>query len=106
MKNKQDLEKQAEQTLNSLDNLQQVEANAFLDAKVLHRMQVMHQPPAINAQKLMMRLVAVLCLFICLNVASYVILKQRNSNTITTKNTNGVDAFADAYGLNNNSNSY
>jgi hypothetical protein len=104
MKNKQDLEKQAEQTLNSLDNLQQLEANEFLDAKILHRMQVMHHPPAITAQKLMLRLAGVLCLFIGLNITTYFVLKQPKHTT--TKNINGVDAFADAYGLNNNSNSY
>ena len=104
MKNKQDLEKQAEQTLNSLDNLQQVEANAFLDAKVLYRMQMRHDTPATNTGKLMMRLAGVLCLFICLNITTYLVLKQPKHTT--TKNINGVDAFADAYGLNNNSNSY
>ena len=104
MKNKQDLEKQAEQTLNSLDKLQQVEANEFLDAKILHRMQVMYHPPAISAQQLMLRLAGILCLFICLNIATYFVLKQPKQ--ATTKNINGADAFADAYGLNNNSNSY
>src|SRR5688572_19430319 len=110
MKNKQDLEKQAEQTLNSLDSLQQVEANEFLHAKILHRMQIksatnatnvlqgshiIYQLP-ISAQTLMMRLVAVLCLFVCLNIATYIILKQPKQ--ATTKTINGADAFADAYG--------
>jgi hypothetical protein len=102
MKNKQGFEQQAEQTLNSLDNLRQVEANEFLDAKVLHRMQMRYQP-ATNAQTLMLRLAAVLCLFIGINTVSYVILKQPIK---TTKNIKGADVFADAYGLNNNVNSY
>lgn len=104
MKNKQNLEKQAIQTLNSLDNLHQVEANEFLDAKILHRMQVMHRAPVVKAQLLMLRLAGVLCLFICLNITTYLVLKQPKHTTI--KNTNGVDAFADAYGLNNNANNY
>ena len=104
MKNKQDLEKQAERTLNSLDNLQQLEANEFLDAKILHSMQVVYHPPAVSVQKLMLRLVAVLCLFVGLNITTYLVLKQPKQ--ATTKNINGADAFADAYGLNSNSNSY
>ncbi len=104
MKNTQDLEKQAIQTLNSLDNLHQLEANEFLDAKVLHRMQVMYHPPAVSVQQLMLRLAGVLCLFICLNITTYLVLKEPKH--ITIKNTNGVDAFADAYGLNNNAHSY
>jgi hypothetical protein len=104
MKNKQELEKQAERTLNSLDTLQQVEANEFLDAKVLHRMQVMYHPPAVTAQQIMLRLAFILFLLICLNITSYFILKQPKYTT--TKNISGADAFADAYGLNNNLNSY
>lgn len=104
MKNKQDLEKQAMQTLNSLDNLQQAEANEYLDAKIMHRIQVMHHPPAVNAQQLMLRLAGVLCLFICFNITTYLVLKQPKQTT--KKNIKGVDAFADAYGLNNNANSY
>lgn len=104
MKNKQDLEQRAEQTLNSLDNLQQVEANEFLDAKILHHMQVMYHPPAVSSQKLMLRLAGVLCLFMALNITTYFVLKQPKQTT--TKNINGADAFADAYGLNNNANSY
>lgn len=104
MKNKQELEKQAERTLNSLDKLQQIEANEFLDAKILHRMQVSYHSPAVSQQRLMLRLAVVLCLFIGLNTTTYIILKQPKQTT--TKNINGVDAFADAYGLNNNINSY
>lgn len=103
MKNNHELEKHVDQTLTSLDNLQQLEANEFLHAKVLHRMQVLRQSGG-GAQKLMLRMAGVLCLFICLNTVSYFILKQPTNTT--TKNIKGADAFADAYGLNNNLNSY
>ena len=104
MKNKQELERQVEQTLNSLDNLQQLEANEFLHAKIINRMA---NKQALNPSynKLMVRLAAVLCLFICVNGISFFVLKQK-ANTVNTKNYTGADAFAKAYGLDNNLNSY
>jgi len=38
MKNQQEIERMAEQTLNSLNNLQQLEANEYLHAKIVQRM--------------------------------------------------------------------
>ncbi len=104
MKNIKDLEKQAEQALNSLNNLQQVDANEFLHAKVLHRMQSRQEVKPMVYNKLMVRLAAVLCLFVCINSISYIALMQKN--TTTAKTSAGVDVFAEAYGLNNNLNSY
>jgi hypothetical protein len=106
MKNKQDLEKQVQQTLSSLDNMQQLEANAFLHAKIVNRMENKQASPPMAYNKLMVRLVAVLCLFICVNGISFLVLKQK-TNTVNTKTNNtDADAFANAYGLNNNLNSY
>ena len=106
MKNKQDLENQVQQTLSSLDNLQQLEANAFLHAKIMNRMANKQALTPITYNKLMVRLAAVLCLFICINGVSFYLLKQK-TNTVNTKTNNtGADAFANAYGLNNNLNSY
>jgi hypothetical protein len=105
MKNIQGIEEQVQQTLNSLDNLQQLEANPFLHAKIVNRMANKQASIPIVYNKLMVRLAAVLCLFICINVVSFYVLKQK-TNTVNTKNYTGVDAFANAYGLNNNLNSY
>lgn len=105
MKNIKDLEKQAEQALNSLNNLQQIEPNEFLHAKILHRMQNQGEATPLYYNKLMVRLTAVLCLFVCINVASFFALTQTNK-TVTIKTQPSADAFAQAYGLNTNLNSY
>jgi hypothetical protein len=104
MKNIKDLEKQADQTLNSLDNLQPVEANEFLHTKVVHRMQSRQEAKPMVYNKLMVRLAAVLCLFVCINGISYIALRGKNITAVKTSA--GVDVFAEAYGLNNNLNSY
>ncbi|MEO8887387.1 MAG: hypothetical protein ABI367_15090 [Mucilaginibacter sp.] len=105
MKNKQDIENEVQQTLNSVDSLQQLEANAFLHAKIANRMVSKQALTRITYNKLMVRLAAVLCLFICINGISFYVLKQK-PNTANTKNYTGADAFANAYGLNNSLNSY
>ena len=104
MKNIKDFEKQAEQALNSLNNLQQVEANEFLHAKIMHRMQNRGEASPLYYNKLMVRLAAVLCLFICINGLSFFVLNQ--SKTTVTKKPADVTVFAQAYGLNTNLNSY
>lgn len=108
MKNKQELDRKVEQTLRSLDNLQQLEANEFLYAKILHRMSGNNNTAIyINYSKVMVRLAAVLCLLVCINCISFFVLKQQPVTTkVTAAKTSGADAFAEAYGLNNNLNSY
>jgi len=54
----------------------------------------------------MLRLAAVLILFIGLNGVSYYVLKQHTAVTNTKTTTTWVNAFADAYSLDNNSDSY
>ena len=104
MKNTKDFEKQAEQALNSLNNLQQVEPNEFLHAKILHRMQNQGEASPLYYNKLMVRLAAVLCLFICVNAVSFFALSPNKKQTVTQ--TANADSFAEAYGLNTNLNSY
>ena|ERR1700761_7663858 len=103
MKNKQDIEQAAEQALNSLSNLQQVEANEYLHAKIVQRMQNNKAAP-MAYNRLMLQLAAVLILLIGVNAVSFYVLKQRSTNT--EKTTTGADAFAKAYNLNNNLDSY
>ena len=104
MKNIKDFEKQVGQALNSLDNLQQVEANEFLHAKIMHRMQNRGEASPLYYNKLMVRLAAVLCLFVCINAVSFFALNQTKQTTV--KKQAGADVFAQAYGLNTNLNSY
>lgn len=105
MKNIKDFEEQADQALNSLNNLQQVEPNEFLHAKIMHRMQNAGQASPLYYNKLMVRLAAVLCLFVCINAVSFFVLTQSKATTVTQKPANA-DSFAEAYGLNTNLNSY
>ncbi len=108
MKNKQELEQKVEQTLNSLDNLQQLEANEFLHAKILHRMGGNSTATNLGYSKIMIRLAAILCLLIGINCVSFYVLKpQTDIGKVTAaKTATGANAFAEAYGLNNNLNSY
>ena len=104
MKNQQEIERMAEQTLSSLDNLQQVEANEYLHSKIWLRINDTSKsiPPAYN--RLMLRLAAVLFLFIGINCVSFYALKQHSVDT--AQKSSGADAFANAYNLNDNSDSY
>jgi hypothetical protein len=104
MKNNQDIEKAVQQTLDSLDNLQQLEANEFLYAKIRQRMENTSKVVPMNYNRVMLRLAAALVLFIGINGVSFYILKH--SSVHTTQTTSGANAFADAYNLNSNTDSY
>lgn len=104
MKNKQEIEKAVEQTLNSLDGVQQLEANEYLYVKILNRMRDDRQE-VVKFNRLMLRLSFVLTLFVCLNGLTYYLLTvkpaPKQGKTVT-----GSSAFENAYQLNNNSYSY
>ena len=104
MKDRKEIEQLAEQALHSLDNLQQLEANDFLAAKVWQRMQTHRHslPPAYN--KLLFRLAVVLVMFVGINCVSFYMLTKTSKTN--TQAATGVDAFASAYGLSNNSDNY
>ena len=104
MKTKQEIENEVGQTLNSLDSLQQLEANEFLYTKIAQRINNGRTIP-LHYNRVMLRLAAVLILFIGINCASYYIIKQRGQAT-GTKITTGADAFVNAYNLNTNLDSY
>jgi len=105
MKNKQEIEQLTNATLNSLNNLQLVEANEFLYAKVMHRMQVNEQQERITYSRLMVKLSVALGLFICLNgVSFYALQHQQNKTNKTTVATKA--AFAEEYSLKDNSYNY
>lgn len=105
MKNIQEIEQLTEATLNSLNNLQPIEANEFLYAKIMHRMQVNEQQERITYNRLMVKLSVALGLFICLNgVSFYVLQHQQSKTTKTTAATKA--AFAEEYSLKDNSYNY
>ena len=105
MKNQQEIEQLAEQTLNSLNNVQQLEANEYLHSKILQRMNDSRKVIPMAYNRVMLRLAAVLVLFIGINAVSFYMLKQ-SDNTVTVNKAATADAFANAYNLNNNLDSY
>ncbi len=103
--NKQNkVEQLVEQTVSSLDNLQQLEPNDFLAAKAWHQMQNRNTSIPYRYNKLLFRLAAVLVVFVGINCFSFYIMNSNSKKQ--TETTNGVNAFADAYGLNNYSENY
>ena len=104
MKNKQEIDKAVEQTLNSLDGVQQCDANEYLYVKILNRMRDAKEE-AVKFNRLMLRLSFVLALFVCVNGLSYYLLTVK-PNTKQGKTVSGSSAFSNAYQLNNNSYSY
>lgn len=105
MKNKEQIQREAEQTLNSLDGITQVESNEFLYAKVMNRMQARQQYIPARYGKLMVRLSLALGLFLGLNLATYIVLDQRQ-HVAPRQASSGTNAFAEDYQLNNNTYNY
>jgi len=105
MKNKQEIERLTEAALNSLDNLQPVEANEFLYAKIRNRMQANELQERTSYNRLMVKLSVALGLFICINgVSFYLFQHQQSKSTKTTAS--AAAAFAEEYSLKDNSYSY
>lgn len=104
MKNKQEIERQVEQTLNSLNNLQAAEGNEYLYSKIINRMQYNRQE-TVKTNQLMLRLSLALALFVCVNGMSYYVLSSRASKS-PNQSASGKSAFADTYQLNGNDYSY
>lgn len=104
MKDRKEIKQLAEQALHSLDNLQQVDTNDFLAAKAWQRMQSYRHSLPTGYNKLLLRLAVVLLMFTGINCVSFYVLSKKSANTTTAAT--GVDAFANAYGLSNNSGNY
>lgn len=102
MKTLREIEELTESTLNSLDNLQTVEANEYLYAKVKNRLLQNRQNTAAYT-RLMLRLSLALLLFLSINVASFYLLNTRQH---TANKPKGINAFSQAYFPRNNSYNY
>jgi hypothetical protein len=105
MRTKSEIEKLAYETLNSIGDIQQVEANPFLFAKIQARMEAATRKQNYIPVKTLSVLSATLLLFIGLNMASYFLLsgssQQQASVTqqSTSKKTTVAEAFAKQYNL-------
>jgi hypothetical protein len=107
MKSKPDIEKLVDQALDSIGNVQPVDANEFLYAKVVNRIRASEIQERVAHKKLMLKLSFALGVFICINVLSfYAIEKHDHKHVPIKKQATGVAAFAEEYSLKNSSYSY
>lgn len=103
MKTLAELEALADNTLQSLDNLQPVEANPYLYTKLQQRMLYNKQQGRIANTRLMLRLSAALVLLLCINILGIYILNKKPAHK---QQVNGAAAFSEAYFPSNNSYNY
>jgi hypothetical protein len=82
-----------------------VEANEYLYAKIKQRMQDKNEVVSLYGSRIMLRLAAVLVLFIGINGISFYALKQQHTQT-AAPGSSDAEAFAKAYGFNTNTDSY
>jgi hypothetical protein len=91
------IEKLADDTLNSIDDVQRATANPYLYTRIRQRLQNRYKPSSYQ-KKLMPVLAVALVLFISLNIASYFRVNTNNA-TPTSKNGSGIENFANEYNL-------
>ena len=106
MKTQTEIAQLTDDTLDSINNLQQVEANTFLFSKLQHRMQYNAQQTQLARVKILSRLSVALVLFIGLNVGSYYLLLGNSPKPKTMQKSTAVQAFASEYQLNTNEYNY
>ncbi|MES2274397.1 MAG: hypothetical protein V4592_00125 [Bacteroidota bacterium] len=100
MKALREIEEQAAQALTSLDNLQPVEANAYLYSKIKNRMIERRQTAAVAYTRLMFRLSAALLLFLFINIGSFYLLnrfQQPATHAPVKKAATGITAVSEEF---------
>jgi len=97
MKSQQEIEALSNQALNSLDNLQPAEANAFLYSKIRNRMLSNRRDETAKYTRLMVRLSAALVLFVCVNLTSYYFLQRWQKSNVKTTKVSGANAFSEEF---------
>jgi hypothetical protein len=95
MKTKSEIDNLADAALNSIDNLQEVDANPFLYGKIQSRFAAIKLQHNLNI-KIMSRLSIALLLFIGLNAGSYYLLNRQQK---TEKEATAAQAIASEYNL-------
>jgi len=104
MKNIKDLEKLAEETLKSIDNIEAVEPNNFLFTRIQNRIENKTLATEKGKIKLMYSLTVALLIIFMLNIVSFKFLASKNTNN--SQPGNGISAIASDYNLNEDSNNY
>lgn len=107
MKTKIEIERLADETLNSLDRIQQVDANEFLYTRIEARSRK-HREQFIGV-KYLSGLSAALVLFISLNMASYYFLSDKGperTQVAKQQKSTAAEALAAEYNLSSDQYSY
>lgn len=103
MKKSEDIERNAEQALNSLNNIQHLEVNEFMYTRIKNRMEHNEAADIAHRKNVLFRLAAILFLFVGINFLSFYVLDKSEK---TQQPETGIEAFAKAYGLTANTASY
>ena len=99
MRSLEDIERQADATLNSVDHIQAVNANEFMHSRIMHRLQNRQTEERRYARVLKVAMALVLLTIV--NITAFVWL---NNNKLTGKK--GIEAFASQYSLQPDTYSY
>ena len=100
MKNEEQIHSQVEKIMGSLDGIKSAEANPFLYTRVMQAIENKSTPVA---GKLIIRLGFALLIFTAINVYTFIHIEKTNTESKSTST--GIEAFANEYGLSDNSNS-
>ncbi|RKR85601.1 hypothetical protein BDD43_5872 [Mucilaginibacter gracilis] len=105
MKTEKEITQQVEEALNSIDSLQQLEANNFLFGKIQNRLHLKKQQQQ-REIKTMAKLSATLVIFIGLNLTSYYFLANSTPQPTPQQKTTAAQALATEYQLTTNTYNY
>ena len=97
MKTLREIEELTEKAMNSIDNLQQAEANPYLYQKLRQRMLDERQEAISKNARLVLKISAALVLFMGVNVTSYYLLNKGQQVTIQKVKKPGINAVAQEY---------
>lgn len=106
MKTQSEIEILAEETLKSIANIQQVEANSFLFTRIESQMMMRSYQKNFVAIKFLSRLSIVLVLFIGLNAVTYYFLSGNEPTQIVKQKSTAAEALASEFNLQINQYSY
>jgi len=105
MKNIKDAERLAEETLKSIDGIEQVEVNDYLFTRIQSRIEMRKAANEPVNLTYLYKLAATLLFFTCINIIAFNYLTNKNQVNNNQKK-NGIDAFAEDYSLNQNISNY
>lgn len=106
MKTQSEIERLAEETLKSIDHIQQVEANSFLFTRIESQMMMGSYQQNFAAIQFLSRLSIALVLFIGLNAATYYYLSGNEPTQTVKQKSTTAEALASEFNLSTNQYSY